>query len=199
MSPRGLVATAQVSCACAAVKRLVSWKEVAGYLHCTIRSVQRWERREGLPVHRHLHGRGSTVYAFSSELDSWLGTRMPREASHVTGSRFSPARARLFVLPFVNLGNDPQMNLLCDGLTEEIIFQLASLNPERFGIVANTTSIHQKAFRKTISEMSRRLGVTSVMEGWLRSWGSYIRITAQLTLVSNRTQVWTGSFEGEAS
>jgi TolB-like protein len=197
--PRGLAAIAQVGSPPSATKRLVSWKEVAGYLHCTVRSVQRWERSEGLPVHRHLHGRGSTVYAFSSELDSWMGTRKPLEASHTTASRPSMARARLFVLPFVNLGNDPQMNLLCDGLTEEIVFQLASLNPKCFGIVANTTSTGQKTFPKTISDMGRRLGVTSVMKGCLRSSGSRIRITAQLILTSDQTQIWTECFEGQAS
>jgi TolB-like protein len=197
--PGGLAAIAQVEGPPSSARCLVSWKEVAAYLHCTIRSVQRWERSEGLPVHRHLHRRGSTVYAFSGELDSWMGTRKPLEASHTTASRFSIARARLFVLPFVNLGNDPQMNSLCDGLTEEIVFQLASLNPKRFGIVADTTSKGQKTVPKTLSEMGTRLGVTSVMKGCLRSSGRRIRITAQLILTSDQTQIWTECFEGQAS
>lgn len=51
--------------------RLDSWKEIASYLRRTVRTVQRWERHEGLPVHRHLHQRANSVYACKSELDEW--------------------------------------------------------------------------------------------------------------------------------
>jgi hypothetical protein len=51
--------------------RLDSWKEIASHLQRTVRTVQRWERREGLPVHRHLHQRANSVYARKSELDEW--------------------------------------------------------------------------------------------------------------------------------
>jgi len=51
--------------------RLDSWKEIASHLKRTVRTVQRWERREGLPVHRHLHQRANSVYARKLELDEW--------------------------------------------------------------------------------------------------------------------------------
>jgi hypothetical protein len=51
--------------------RLDSWKEIAAHLKRTVRTVQRWERNEGLPVHRHLHARASSVYARKSEIDAW--------------------------------------------------------------------------------------------------------------------------------
>ena len=57
--------------------RLDSWKEIAVYLQRSIRCVQRWERLEGLPVRRHQHRRGATVYAFAVELDAWLLGRLP--------------------------------------------------------------------------------------------------------------------------
>ncbi len=56
-------------------QRLESWKEIAGYLKRDIRTVQRWEKREGLPVHRHLHDKLGTVYAFGTELDQWWRAR----------------------------------------------------------------------------------------------------------------------------
>ena len=56
-------------------ERLDSWKQIAVYLNREVRSVQRWEKREGLPVHRHPHLKGSTVYAFKSEIDGWLRDR----------------------------------------------------------------------------------------------------------------------------
>ncbi len=51
--------------------RLDSWKEIASHLKRTVRTVQRWEKHEGLPVHRHLHQRANSVYARRSELDDW--------------------------------------------------------------------------------------------------------------------------------
>ena len=55
--------------------RLDSWKEIAAYLHSSVRSARRWEQEEGLPVHRHPHGKGDSVYAFKTELDAWLSGR----------------------------------------------------------------------------------------------------------------------------
>jgi hypothetical protein len=51
--------------------RLDTWKAIARYLDRTVRTVQRWERLEGLPVRRHVHRRGASVYALQSEVDRW--------------------------------------------------------------------------------------------------------------------------------
>ncbi|HKT80954.1 MAG TPA: hypothetical protein VJP86_12090, partial [Vicinamibacterales bacterium] len=55
--------------------RLDSWKEIAGYLKRDVSTVQRWERREGMPVHRHLHDKIGSVYAIRGELDAWSQSR----------------------------------------------------------------------------------------------------------------------------
>src|SRR5688572_6093581 len=55
--------------------RLDSWKEIAGYLKRDVTTVQRWEKREGMPVHRHLHDKMGSVYAFRTELDAWARGR----------------------------------------------------------------------------------------------------------------------------
>ena len=52
-------------------QRLDSWKEIATYLKRGERTVRRWEAQEGLPVHRHLHTKRASVYAFRSEIDVW--------------------------------------------------------------------------------------------------------------------------------
>jgi Tol biopolymer transport system component len=57
--------------------RLESWKEIAAYMRRDVKTVQRWERREGMPVHRHLHDKLGSVYAFRSELDVWARNRRP--------------------------------------------------------------------------------------------------------------------------
>ena len=56
-------------------ERLDSWKEIAAYLKRDVATVRRWEKREALPVHRHLHEKLGSVYAFTSELDAWQERR----------------------------------------------------------------------------------------------------------------------------
>ena len=58
--------------------RLDSWKEIAAYLRRSPRTVQRWERQEGLPVHRLVHDKQGSVYAFRTELDGWWAERRTR-------------------------------------------------------------------------------------------------------------------------
>ena len=55
--------------------RLDSWKKIAVYLKRDVSTVQRWERREGMPVHRHLHDKQGSVFAFRAELDEWWESR----------------------------------------------------------------------------------------------------------------------------
>jgi Tol biopolymer transport system component len=60
--------------------RLDSWKEIAAYLGRGVRTVQRWEREEGLPVHRLAHDRRGTIYARREELSEWWDSRRVRLA-----------------------------------------------------------------------------------------------------------------------
>ncbi|HLJ73309.1 MAG TPA: hypothetical protein VKU62_01895, partial [Thermoanaerobaculia bacterium] len=56
-------------------EQLDSWKEIAAYLKRDVTTVQRWEKREAMPVHRHLHEKLGSVYAYKSELDDWARER----------------------------------------------------------------------------------------------------------------------------
>ena len=56
-------------------ERLGSWKEIAAFLGRDVRTVQRWEKAEGLPVHRHRHSKLDTVYAYKGELLGWQDSR----------------------------------------------------------------------------------------------------------------------------
>jgi hypothetical protein len=59
-------------------ERLDGWKSIAGYLKRTIRTVQRWEKLEGLPVHRIGHASSASVFAYPGELDLWWNERKSR-------------------------------------------------------------------------------------------------------------------------
>src|SRR6266852_6521857 len=98
--------------------RLDSWKEIATYLNRDVTTVQRWEKREGMPVHRHLHDRMGSVYAFRAELDTWARSRNLRAAQEDGNSALSsnppspPPRSAIstsrtrwtFVLPLAAAG-----------------------------------------------------------------------------------------------
>jgi len=61
--------------------RLDGWKAIASYLDRDIRTVQRWEASEGLPVHRLEHRQRASAYAFTGELDEWVARRIPSEGA----------------------------------------------------------------------------------------------------------------------
>jgi Tol biopolymer transport system component len=72
--------------------RLDSWKKIAVYLKRDITTVQRWEKREGMPVHRHLHDKVGSVYAFQSELDAWVRGRSDQVAMEPPPGNAAAAR-----------------------------------------------------------------------------------------------------------
>lgn len=67
-------------------EQLDGWKEIACHLKRSVRSVQRWERNEKLPVRRHEHGRGVSVYAFSHELEAWWRNERRRSSKEISGT-----------------------------------------------------------------------------------------------------------------
>src|SRR5579859_1053096 len=60
---------------------LHGWMGIASHFSCSIRCAQRWERTEKLPVHRHNHARGGSVYAFLKELEAWQSVERAGELS----------------------------------------------------------------------------------------------------------------------
>ena len=79
-------------------KPLQGWKEIAAYLERDVRTAVRWEKRSGLPARRLDGGKGSSVYAYPSELDAWRARRKPREDRerklHTTRVVLQPRRRR---------------------------------------------------------------------------------------------------------
>ena len=64
-------------------RRLDLWKEIASYLNRSEKTVRRWEESEGLPVHRLLHEKRSSVYAYTDELDAWRKSRRSQDAANL--------------------------------------------------------------------------------------------------------------------
>lgn len=100
-------------------KRLESWKEIAGYLNRHVTTIRRWEKQEGLPVHRHRHAKLGSIYAYTRELDAWFESRREHAdglgAVSASGAQSSD---RLPVPPLLASGPDDAVALT--GREEEI-------------------------------------------------------------------------------
>jgi len=82
--------------------RLDSWKEIAAYLKRDERTVRRWEN-EGLPVHRHVHKKQASIYAYRTEIDSWWTEGRPRLEQNVPPTAYRRLWPWLIAVPLVAL------------------------------------------------------------------------------------------------
>jgi len=104
------------------------------------------------------------------------------------------ARVMLAVLPFQNLSGNPELEFVCDGLTEEMISQLGRWNPAEMGVIARTSSMLYKHLDKSVKQVGAELGVDYVLEGSLRSADDRWRISAQLIRTRDQTHLWAEDF-----
>ena len=174
--------------------RLDSWKEIANYLRRDVRTVQRWEKKEGLPVYRHQHHKLGSVYAYKPELTAWVGTRQPVDETN-NRQRSQPEKIKLAVLPFGNLNADPDQDYFSNGLTEEMITEITRLQPARLAVIALSTALHYKAGSKPLEQLKADLNVDYILQGKVRRADSRVRITAQLVEVEDHTQIWAETYE----
>ncbi len=103
--------------------------------------------------------------------------------------------ASIAVLPFANLSNDPEQEYFSDGITEQIITNLAHINSLK--VIARTSVMKFKKSEKTIKEIGNELGVTHILEGSIRKSGNRIRVTAQLIAVSDEAHLWAQDYDAD--
>ncbi|MGB8475940.1 MAG: winged helix-turn-helix domain-containing protein [Candidatus Acidiferrum sp.] len=105
----------------------------------------------------------------------------------------------LVVLPFVNLSADPHEDFFADGMTEEMITQLGTLDPQHLGVIARTSSMQYKDAKEGAAQIARELGVDYLLEGSVRRSGQRVRVTAQLIQASDQTHLWAADFDRDLS
>lgn len=106
-------------------------------------------------------------------------------------------RAKLAVLPFLNLSKNPGEEYFSDAMTDEIITALASLAPEQLAVIARTTAMHYKGSHKDLARIGRELSVDYVVEGGVRRAGGRIAINVQLIQISEQTHLFARRYEAE--
>lgn len=159
--------------------------------------------------------RCQSVAHLSADLDEWersqpaatsLRTRrwiLSAVAASAAGGVFL-ARRSLFppdgrimvaVLPFENVGGNPQGAFLADGLHQDMISVLNRLYPDRLGVIARTSAKRYQATGASIEQIGRDLKVAYVVEGGVQRVGGQAHLTIRLIRVSDQTPLWSATYD----
>ena len=99
------------------------------------------------------------------------------------------------VLPLENLSGDAAQNYFADGMTDELITDLAQISALR--VISRTSVMVYKGARKPLPQIAHELNVDAVVEGTVLRSGDQVRITAQLIEASTDKHLWSQSYEGD--
>ena len=109
------------------------------------------------------------------------------------GAAASSARVTLAVLPFENIGKDPEHEYLANGLTEETSASLAQIDPQHLTVKGRT--LRYRGTTKSVAEIGQELAVDYLLECAIQSEDSVLRVTAKLIRVRDQEYVWTQSYD----
>ncbi len=101
------------------------------------------------------------------------------------------------VLPFVNMSSDKEQDYFSDGLSEELLNQLAQIPQLR--VIARTSSFSFKGKEVDVATIARALNVANILEGSVRKSAHVLRITAQLVRTSDSSHLWSQTYDREMS
>src|SRR5579862_555203 len=117
--------------------------------------------------------------------------------AHERSANTRPTIRSLAVLPLQNLSGDPNQEYFADGMTDELITDLAQIHSLR--VISHTSVIQFKHTQKSLPEIAARLNVDAVVEGSILRTGNNVRITAQLLDARRDQHLWAASYEREMS
>jgi TolB-like protein/DNA-binding winged helix-turn-helix (wHTH) protein/TolA-binding protein len=129
----------------------------------------------------------ATVAATSASAWMWFAHRASQPA---------PIRA-IAVLPFENLSGDPAQDYFVDGITDELITEMAKMGGVR--VISRTSSMQYKRAKVNLRKIASDLGVDAVVEGAVSRSDNRVRITAQLIRASSDQHLWANSYERDVT
>jgi TolB-like protein len=144
-----------------------------------------------VPAKRRLRPTGRVIIALAVVLSlAILSVLLVRSRGHR-----STAIRSLAVLPLENLSGDTAQSYFSDGMTDELITDLAQISALR--VISRTSVMVYKGAHKPLPQIARELNVDAVVEGTVLRAGGQVRITAQLIDASTDKHIWSQSYEGE--
>jgi TolB-like protein/Tfp pilus assembly protein PilF len=115
------------------------------------------------------------------------------DSRNLLGEWSSPRIQSLVVLPLENLSNDPEQEYFADGMTDQLITNLAQISALK--VISRTSAMRYKGTKKSLPEIARELHVDAVVEGAVMWVGGRVRISAQLIEAPTDYHLWAASYE----
>jgi TolB-like protein len=129
----------------------------------------------------------------------WIASRSARVDSKAAEPAIDPATVAkavtLAVLPFADYSTAHDQESFCDGLSEEILNQVAQV--KGLAVTARTSSFSFKGKNEDMREIAKALGVANLLEGSIQKEGNQLRITAQLIDGNAGTHLWSKTYARE--
>jgi tetratricopeptide (TPR) repeat protein len=177
---------------------LDSWKEIASYLGREIRTVQLWEKREGLPIHRHFHKQAGSVFALRSELERWKRKVSRKSGSpeieSVEAAKGAEAGVTIRVLPLKNLIVSAERRSICDGIVARTIAALEQLNPTQLHIVGPEPPAKVEPGKIPAQNPKREAG-DYFLQWSIQDTADGLRVDAALLVAGSEVVAWDHSYE----
>ena len=99
------------------------------------------------------------------------------------------------MLPFANVGNDPEQEYFADGITDDLTTDLSRVSGSF--VIARSTAFTYKGKAVDVKQIGRELGVRYVLEGSVRRTGEQVQINAQLIDAKTGAHIWADRFDGD--
>jgi len=171
--------------------RIDSWKGIAAYLKRGARTVQRWERQAGLPVHRLHHDKLGSVYAYEDELEAWWSSRGSKLESGSSTENWNGTSVG--IAPFADLSPEQDQAYFCEGIAEEITTALSRIADLR--VASQMPGPGPRKSTPGTKELGRRLGVGAILHGSVRKSGSRLRVSVRLLNCATGFQLWAEIYD----
>jgi TolB-like protein/DNA-binding winged helix-turn-helix (wHTH) protein len=149
---------------------------------------------EHLPVHELSRAKGFRIAAISIVVvAALLAWPLIRFGSHWKPAAGDPLAIRsIAVLPLENLSGSSAQEYLADGMTDELITQLARTKGPR--VISRTSVMQYKGAHRPLKDIARELGVDGILEGSVANQAGRVRVTVQLIHAASDTHVWAQSY-----
>lgn len=181
--------------------RLDSWKEIASYLRREVRTVQLWEKNEGLPVHRHFHKQLGSVYAFRTEIERWMEQVSCRDRK---SSEERPRTEKgatwydhviLRVAPLRTTVVSSEQHAVGQQITALTVAALGQLDPSRVTVVQGDSATPDNP----ASPVSTGPVQEYILQSSLQREDSGLRVDVSLVCEGDGSTAWSFSHRGLAS
>lgn len=204
-----------------AAERLDSWKEIASFFRREVRTVQLWEKNEGLPVRRQYHKKLGSVYAYRHELDTWWKSRSTvcsslgnSQHTHSPPARVKPvqmlvkplngAGPRILALPLEVIpfgacvdAKSHALERFARGLQHDLVLELTRSNLHPVVLPLTTIPSQATSALAWANEIATELEIDAILSGSIRCSGNQLRVSMQMVRASDLLCLWSDRFDAE--